>query len=150
MNANIIEPIARNKNGETRKERVQRLSAEPEPNDGDMEYDDKGKRCYWDWEELGWLAEIRYGTPRFLQVLKERYGGLDHLFDDDADTDTEEETIVLSTVHIDGHTFMVDKSTGEVWCIAGEHPNESPIAKLSIKSGFTRWLQRPAFLTPDN
>jgi hypothetical protein len=40
------------------------------PNDGDMEYDDEGIRCYWDNEIGGWITCAKDCTPRFLKLLK--------------------------------------------------------------------------------
>ena len=50
-----------------------------EPEDGQMELDDKGIRCYWDAELKGWVASPDEVSERFWSVLKQRtdYEGFD-------------------------------------------------------------------------
>lgn len=40
--------------------------------DGQLEFDDKGIRCYWDNEIKGWVCSPEEASERFLQVLKSR------------------------------------------------------------------------------
>lgn len=54
-------------------------------NDGDMMYDDKGFRCYYDAELEDWIASVKHATQRFIDILNSRndFEG----FDEDADED---------------------------------------------------------------
>ena len=40
------------------------------PDDGDVDIDDEGIRCYWDNEIGGWISRAKDCTPRFLELLK--------------------------------------------------------------------------------
>ena len=57
--------------------------------DGDMEFDDKGYRIYWDAVEEDWVASEKFATKRFLDLLKSRpnFEGFDNGADDDTDED---------------------------------------------------------------
>jgi hypothetical protein len=57
---------------EIMKDPEEQAKLEEDLKDGDMEFDDKGVRCYWDAEEQDWVASAEYASPRFLAVLKER------------------------------------------------------------------------------
>ncbi len=55
--------------------------------DGEMEYDDKGMRVYWDAEEEGWIEAPEYATERFLKLLNSlnTFEGFDADANDDSD-----------------------------------------------------------------
>lgn len=53
--------------------------------DGQLEYDDRGFRCYWDAEEEEWIASPQWATKRFLTLLESlpTFEGWDDEADDD-------------------------------------------------------------------
>jgi hypothetical protein len=57
--------------------------------DGEMEYDDKGIRVYWDAEEEGWIEAPEYATERFLKLLNslDTFEGFDANANDDSDAE---------------------------------------------------------------
>lgn len=70
-----------------------------------------------------------------------------------ADADTEEDEEVVMTTYVkkefEGHVWMVDEKTGDVYGMAGETLHSKPIGRLSTKKDFKRWLSKPAFLEED-
>ena len=60
--------------------------------DGDMEFDDKGYRIYWDAVEEDWVASEKFATKRFLDLLKSRpnFEGFDNGADE-YDSDEEDD-----------------------------------------------------------
>ena len=57
--------------------------------DGEMQYDDKGIRVYWDAEEEEWIEAPEYATERFIKLLDslDTFEG----FDDNANDDSDDE-----------------------------------------------------------
>ena len=69
----------------------------------------------------------------------------------DADTEVEEEVeVTLVKKEFEGHAWMVDAETGDVFGIAGETLHSKPIGRLSTKKDFKKWLSRPAMLAEES
>ncbi len=60
--------------------------------DGELEFDDRGFRCYWDAELEGWIVCEAQVSKRFQKVLdaREDFQGFDEYENDDTDPDTDE------------------------------------------------------------
>jgi hypothetical protein len=59
--------------------------------DGQMEYDDKGIRVYWDAVLKDWVDSPKWATERFLKLLfsLDTFEG----FDDDSDSDSDSDDV---------------------------------------------------------
>jgi hypothetical protein len=55
--------------------------------DGTLMYDDKGRRCYWDDVEGGWVASSRHASARFIALLDSPdFKGFEGWDDDDEES----------------------------------------------------------------
>jgi hypothetical protein len=61
--------------------------------DGELEYDDKGIRVYWDAEEEEWIEAPEYATERFLKLLDslDTFEGFDANANEDSDDDNDDD-----------------------------------------------------------